>query len=109
MKKKKHKHRAGESKATRKISVSSLKIGFKYVYLAAFFALLSGFFHPLITGTSFDGVIIGSLVLAAGLAGGILLYRAATLDSYRIIYMGIGFGLVAISLYVIFILTGRVV
>jgi len=29
----------------------------KYVYLIVFFALLSGFFHPLITGQSFDVVI----------------------------------------------------
>ena len=47
---------------------------FKYVYLAIFFALLSGFFHPLITNTSFDIVVIGSLVLAVGLAGGISLW-----------------------------------
>jgi len=33
----------------------------KYVYLIIFFALLSGFFHPLITGQSFDVVIFGIL------------------------------------------------
>ena len=82
--------------------------GFKYIYLIAFFALLAGFFHPIITGTSFDGVIIGVLVLFVGLAGGVLLYRAATSESKRVIFLGSGFILMAISLYYIFQLTGRV-
>jgi hypothetical protein len=81
--------------------------GFKYIYLIAFFALLAGFFHPIITGTSFDGVIIGVLILFVGLAGGVLLYRAATSESKRVIFLGGGFTLMAISLYYIFQLTGR--
>jgi len=81
--------------------------GFKYVYLIAFFALLAGFFHPLITNTSFDGVVIGVLVLFVGLAGGVLLYRAATSESKRAIFLGSGFTLMSISLYYIFQLTGR--
>ena len=81
--------------------------GFKYIYLIVFFALLAGFFHPLITNTSFDGVVIGVLVLFAGLAGGVLLYRAATSESKRAIFLGSGFALMSISLYYIFQLTGR--
>jgi hypothetical protein len=81
---------------------------FKYIYLVAFFALLAGFFHPLITNTSFDGVIIGILILFVGLAGGVLLYRAATSESKRVIFLGGGFALMSISLYYIFQLTGRV-
>ena len=81
--------------------------GIKYVYLAIFFALLSGFFHPLITGAPFDSVIIGVLVLFVGLAGGVLVYKAATSDKRRGIYLGGGFGLIAISLAYIFQLTGR--
>ena len=81
---------------------------FKYIYLVAFFALLAGFFHPLITNTSFDGVIIGVLILFVGLAGGVLLYRAATSESKRVIFLGGGFALMSISLYYIFQLTGRV-
>ncbi len=81
--------------------------GFKYVYLVAFFALLAGLFHPLITNTSFDGTISGVLVLFVGLAGGVLLYRAATSESKRAIFLGSGFALMAISLYYIFQLTGR--
>ena len=82
--------------------------GFKYIYLVAFFALLAGFFHPLITNTSFDSVIVGVLVLFVGLAGGVLLYRSATSENKRGIFLGGGFTLIAISLYYIFQLTGRV-
>jgi hypothetical protein len=81
--------------------------GFKYIYLIAFFTLLAGFFHPLITNTSFDGVIIGVLVLFVGLAGGVLLYRSATSENKRVIFLGSGFALMSISLYYIFQLTGR--
>ena len=70
--------------------------------------LLSGFFHPLITGASFDTVIIGTLILFVGLAGAVLVFKAATSDKRRGIYMGGGFGLIAISLAYILQLTGRV-
>ena len=82
--------------------------GAKYVYLIIFFALLSGFFHPLITGTSFDPVIVGVLVLFVGLAGAVLVYKAATSEKRRAIYLGGGFGLIAISFAYILQLTGRV-
>jgi hypothetical protein len=81
--------------------------GFKYVYLIAFFALLSGFFHPLITNTSFDSVVIGVIVLFIGLAGGVLLYKSAISEKRREIFLGGGFALVAISLFYIFQITGR--
>jgi hypothetical protein len=82
--------------------------GFKYIYLIAFFALLAGFFHPIITNTSFDSVISGVLVLFVGLAGGVLLYKSATSENKRMIFLGGGFGLIAISLYYILQFTGRV-
>ena len=75
--------------------------------MVAFFALLSGFFYPLITGRSFDSVISGVLVLFVGLAGGVLLYKAATSEKRRAIFLGGGFALMAISLYYIFQFTGR--
>jgi hypothetical protein len=53
-------------------------------------------------------VIIGVLVLFAGLAGGILLYKAATSEKNRLIFLGVGFTLMTVSLYFIFQLTGRV-
>jgi len=87
---------------------SKLLVSFKYVYLIAFFALLSGFFHPLIINTSFNSVVIGVLVLFVGLVGGILLYKAATSENKRIIFLGAGFTLMTISLYFIFELAGRI-
>jgi len=82
--------------------------GFKYIYLVVFFALLSGLFYPLITDTSFGGVITGVLTLFVGLAGGVLLYRSTTSENRRGIFLGGGFTLIIISLYHIFQLTGRV-
>ncbi len=82
--------------------------GFKYVYLIAFFALLSGFFHPLITNTSFDSVVIGIIVLFIGLAGVVLLYKSAISEKRRGIFLGGGFALISISLFYIFQITGRV-
>lgn len=82
--------------------------GFKYIYLIMFFALLSGFFYPLINRTPFEPVIIGVIVLFVGLAGGLLLYKAASTEKMRYVFLGGGFGLMGISLYFIFQLTGRV-
>ena len=77
----------------------------RYAYLLAFFALLAGIFVPLITyQTSFDGVIQGIATLFLGLAGAILLFKAATSDKRRGIFIAIGFALIAISLALIFIL-----
>jgi len=83
-------------------------IGAKYVYLILFFALLSGFFQPLITGTTFDNVIFGVIILFVGLAGAVLVYKAATSENRRGIYLGGGFGLIAISFAYILQFTGRV-
>ena len=81
---------------------------FKYVYLIIFFALLSGFFHPLVTGQSFDVVIYGIFILFTGLAGCILLYKTTTSETKREIFFVVGFILIGISTYLIFQLTGRV-
>ncbi len=87
---------------------SKVRPAFKYIYLVMFFTLLAGFFNPLINNRSFDSVISGVLVLFVGLVGGILLYKSATSDKRREIYLGIGLGLIAISLVLIFQITGRV-
>ena len=79
----------------------------KYIYLVVFFALLAGFFHPLITDTSFDNVIIGVIILFVGLAGGVLVFKAVTSESRREIFLGGGFALIGISLFFIFQITGR--
>ena len=77
----------------------------RYVYLFAFFALLAGVFYPLITpGTTIMLVIQGVATLFLGLAGAILLFKAATSDERRALFIAIGFALLAISLTLIFAL-----
>jgi hypothetical protein len=46
--------------------------------------------------------------LFVGLIGGILVYKSTSSEKIKIIYLGIGFTLIAISLGLIFQLTGRV-
>ena len=111
-------------------TASLARSGFRYVYLAVFFALLAGFFHPFLTGSSFGIVIIGVLVLFAGLAGAVLLYRAAATeskpgrfeniqsdiisyrpprpDARRWVFLAGGIILIVISLFYIYQLTGRI-
>jgi hypothetical protein len=77
----------------------------RYAYLLAFFALLAGIFFPIITPqTSFDPIIQGIATLFLGLAGAILLFKAATSDKRRGIFIAIGFALISISLALIFML-----
>ncbi len=82
--------------------------GAKYVYLIIFFAFLAGVFHPIINERPLDDVIFGVIVLFVGLAGSILVYKAATSENKRGIFLGGGFGLIAISFYYIIQFTGRV-
>jgi hypothetical protein len=81
--------------------------GVKYAYLIAFFAFLSAILYPFVQGGTLDYSIYGIIVLFVGLAGTIMIYKAVTSDKKRGLYIGIGFGLVAISLYYILQLTGR--
>ena len=77
----------------------------RYVYLLAFFALLAGIFYPLISSrASFDEVIQGIAALFLGLAGAILLFKGATSDKRRGIFIAVGFALTLISLASIFLL-----
>ena len=75
----------------------------RYAYLLAIFALLAGVFFPLITpGVPFDHVIQGTATLFLGLVGAILLFKAATSDKRRGIFIAVGFALIAISLALIY-------
>ena len=86
---------------------SKILSGIKYVYITVFFALLAGFFSPFITDHSFDFVIIGVIVLFVGLGGAILVYKAATSEKRRMIYLGSGFALITISLIFIYDIMGK--
>ena len=79
----------------------------RYIYLVAIFALLSGVFYPLITpaaGDTLSFVIGGAATLFLGLAGSILIFKAATSNKAQGILLAIGFALIAISLALIFLL-----
>ena len=80
--------------------------GVKYVYLIVCFALLSGIFYPLVTGEGWDQLLKGVGVLAIGLFGGILLYKSITSEKRRGVLMCCGFGLIAVSLIIIYELIG---
>lgn len=78
---------------------------FKYVYLIVFFMLLSGLFHPLISGNDGDMLIAGVLVLLLGLLGGVLLWKSTYDKDNRVVYMGLGFSLMGGSIYLIFLIS----
>ena len=90
------------------ITSSKALTSFKYVYLIIFFTLLSGIFYPLINELSIDIVITGVFVLFIGLIGGILVFKSTTSETKKEIFFGIGFGLIAVSLYSIFYITGTI-
>ena len=80
--------------------------GVKYVYLIVCFALLSGIFYPLVTGEGWELSLKGIGILAVGLFGGILLYKSITSEKRRGVLMCCGFGLIAVSLIIIYELIG---
>ena len=76
--------------------------GVKYVYLIVCFALLSGIFYPLVVGEGWEESLKGIGILAVGLFGGILLYKSITTEKRRGVLMCCGFGLIAVSLIIIY-------
>ena len=91
-----------ESTKTSKLNTILSQIP-RYVYLLAIFALLAGVFFPVVvSGTSFDFVIQGTAILFLGLIGAILLFKAATLDKKRGVFIAVGFALIAICLVLIY-------
>ena len=76
--------------------------GVKYIYLIVCFALLSGIFYPLVTGDGWELSLKGIGVLAVGLFGGILLYKSITSEKRRGVLVCCGFGLIAVSLIIIY-------
>ena len=82
----------------------------RYVYLVAFFALLSGVFFPLITSDpteqNLDNVLAGTAILFLGLVGAILVYKGTTSDKNRAAVVSLGLILIAVSLALIFTIAG---
>ena len=81
--------------------------GIKYVYLLLFFALLAGIFQSLVSEQGFLDVIKGIGVLFLGLAGTLLVYKATISSERQGIFLITGFGLIAISLVLIYEIAGR--
>jgi len=81
--------------------------GVKYVYILVCFALLSGIFYPLVIFEVWNDTLKGIGVLAVGLFGGILLYKSITSEKRRGVLMCCGFGLIAVSLIIIYELIGK--
>ena len=82
--------------------------GAKYIYLIAFFALLSGMFYPIITHSSWDNVIVGTLVLFVGLAGTLSIYKAATVEKHKKAYLIIGLAITSLALFLVYGAIGRI-
>ena len=82
----------------------------RYVYLVAFFALLSGVFYPLITPNpaeqNLDNVLKGTAILFLGLTGAILVYKGTISDKNRAAVVSLGLVLIAVSLALIFTIAG---
>ena len=80
--------------------------GVKNVCFIACFALISGIFYPLVVGEGWELSLKGIGILAVGLFGGILLYKSITSEKRRGVLMCCGFGLIAVSLIIIYELIG---
>jgi len=87
---------------------SKILSGGKYIYLIVFFALLSGLFYPVITHSSWDNVIMGTLILFVGLAGTVSLYKAGTAQRHRKAYLIIGLAITAVALFLVYVVIGRI-
>ena len=78
----------------------------RYVYLVAFFALLSGVFFPLITDDpaeqNLNNVISGTAILFQRLTGAIHIYKGTTANNNRAVVFSLGLALIAISLALMF-------
>jgi len=90
------------------LNETKILAGAKYVYLIAFFALLSGMFYPIITHSSWDIVITGTLILFLGLAGTVIIYKAATAEKHKKAYLIIGLAITSLALFLVYAAIGRV-
>jgi len=80
-----------------KIKTESLLYAFRYVYLTAFFFLLSGVFAPIIKSKNYELPFLGVIILYIGLLGGIFLYESTQREKKKIKYMVFGFVLMGLS------------
>lgn len=79
----------------------------KYAYVLAFAVVLARVFYPIVTGTDFEHEVAGILVILMGMVGGILVYRHAAGESENRALVAGGFALIGLSIYLIYLITGR--
>jgi hypothetical protein len=87
---------------------SKILSGAKYIYLIAFFALLSGVFYPVITHSSWDNVIVGTFVLFLGLAGTVTVYKAGFAERHKKAYLIVGLAITSGALFLVYLAIGRI-
>ncbi|HEX5358737.1 MAG TPA: hypothetical protein VFW99_02350, partial [Candidatus Nitrosotalea sp.] len=90
------------------IGGTKILTGARYVYLVAFFALLSGLFYPVITHSDPSLVVIGTLILFVGLAGTVSLYKAATDEKHKKAWLIIGLVVTSLALFLVYGAIGRI-
>ena len=79
---------------------------FRYVYITAFFFLLSGVFTPIIKSKNHELPFVGVIILYIGLLGGIFLYESSQQPDKRKKYLIVGFGLMGLSTCGIYMMIG---
>ncbi|MHB8545425.1 MAG: hypothetical protein ACYDAJ_01495 [Nitrosotalea sp.] len=90
------------------IGGTKILTGARYIYLVAFFALLSGMFYPIITHSTWDPVIIGTFILFVGLAGTVSIYKAATAEKHKKAWLIIGLAITSLALFLVYGAIGKV-
>ncbi|MDE1814043.1 MAG: hypothetical protein KGH87_07605 [Thaumarchaeota archaeon] len=90
------------------IGGTKILTGARYIYLVAFFALLSGMFYPIITHSAWDPVIIGTFILFVGLAGTVSIYKATTTERHKKAYLTIGLVITSLALFLVYGAIGKV-
>jgi hypothetical protein len=94
-------------KGTMQLGANKILAGAKYIYLIVFFSLLAGMFYPIITHTSWDNVILGTLILFLGLVGTVSIYKASTTDKHKKEYVIVGLTLTSIALFLVYAVIGK--
>jgi len=87
-------------------SRNGLLNSFRYVYITAFFFLLSGIFAPIIKSKNYELPFVGVIILYIGLLGGIFLFESSQQPDKRKKYLVAGFGLMGLSTTGIYMLIG---
>lgn len=90
------------------IGGTKILTGARYIYLVAFFALLSGMFYPIITHSAWDPVIIGTFILFVGLTGTVSIYKATTAERHKKAYLIIGLVITSLALFLVYGAIGKV-